>query len=349
MSIRGSSRIAVVPLALLLAVASGAAFFKLRPAGNLMTANAQGFLATLSPEQKAIAQLPFGDKARLDWHFIPKPARKGMQFKDMGAKQRKAAHALLESGLSELGYEKADTIMRLDAILRELEKNRKDAPIRDAERYYLTIFGEPSPTGEWGFSVEGHHLSLNFVIREGAIASLTPFMLGANPADVRSDAGVGPAQGTRVLANEEGLAFELLGALSDEQKAKAILADKAPAEIRAAGAPLPPDTAPEGLAAAAMNEAQVEKLWALIRSYTGNMPIDEGEKRVMEIKDAGIGQVHFAWSGAREPGIGHYYRVQGPTFLIEFVNTQPDGAGNPANHIHSVWRELSRDFGGVRP
>jgi len=334
----------------LLLVASSAAFglLNFRPAGADMTQAAQQFLADLSEQQQAQATLAFDDPARLDWHYIPKDKRKGLQVKDMDPKLRKRAHALLASGVSALGYEKAVTIMSLEEILRELEKERKGAPLRDPERYYFTVFGKPSATGRWGWSVEGHHLSLNFVVDGGQVTSATPAFYGANPAEVKTELSVGPKKGTRVLRDEEELAFKLLRSLSDEQRRTAILADKAPADIRAAGQPHAPNTPPEGLAAAKLQPDQVETLRALLRAYTDKMPAEIGEARLAEVRDAGIEKVFFAWAGADKPGVGHSYRVQGPTFVIEFNNTQPDASGNLANHIHAVWRQMAGDFGLAR-
>ncbi|HEV7224304.1 MAG TPA: DUF3500 domain-containing protein [Pirellulales bacterium] len=331
----------------LLLVASSAAFglLNFRPAGADMTQAAQQFLADLSERQQAQAMMGFDDPARLDWHYIPKDKRKGLQIKDMDPQLRKRAHALLASGVSALGYEKAVTIMSLEEILRELEKERKGAPLRDPERYYFTVFGKPSATGRWGWSVEGHHLSLNFVVDGGQVASATPAFYGANPAEVKTELNFGPKKGTRVLRDEEELAFKLLRSLSDEQRQTAILADKAPADIRAAGQPHAPNTPPEGLAAEKLQPDQVETLRALLRAYTDKMPAETAEARLVEVRDAGIEKVFFAWAGADKPGLGHSYRVQGPTFVIEFNNTQPDASGNLANHIHAVWRQMAGDFG----
>jgi hypothetical protein len=337
-------KLAVVAAVAVVMVAGG--WYKLlyRGVGGDLTVTAKAFLETLTPEQKAQATLPYDNPLRLDWHFIPKPERKGLQIKDMTDEQRKAAHHLLQAGLSNLGYEKVTTIMSLEAILRELEKSRQDGPIRDPERYYFTLFGEPDARGTWGLSIEGHHLSLNFVVQDGAIASTTPTFLGANPATVKGDHGLGHEPGLQVLKPEESTGFTLLHSLDEEQRKTAMISDEAPADIRAAAEPQAPHTAPEGLAAKDMTEAQVQNLWELLSAYTANMPQEVGEARLDAVQDAGIENVSFAWAGATQPGVGHYYRVQGPSFLIEFVNTQPDAEGNVANHIHCVWRDMAGDF-----
>lgn len=344
-----NSRKTVILMALAM-VAAGAGWYRYFAAGvgADMTVAAQEFLASLSDQQRTTAVVPYDSAQRVQWHFIPMPTRKGLQIKEMDAPQRKKALALMQAGLSQVGYDKATTIMSLEAILRELEKERRSGPIRDPERYYFTIFGTPAATGQWGFSVEGHHLSLNFAVSDGKLSSHTPAFFGANPTTVHHHVHGGPEVGHRTLAQEEDLAFKLLGSLSAQQRKLAVIAGKAPADIRAAGQPQPPETAAEGLAAAMLADDQSAVLWALIETYARNMAPEIADARLDEIKQAGLDKVHFAWAGADRPGIGHYYRVQGPTFLIELVNTQPDSAGNPASHIHSVWRDLRGDF-GIQP
>ncbi len=234
--------------------------------------------------------------------------------------------------------------MQLESLLKELEANRT-GPIRDPLRYYFTIFGNPAEEGRWGLSVEGHHLSLNFLVENDKVISSTPQFFASNPATVKSENQSGLELGTRVLRKEETLAFELVNSLSKEQREIAILADQAPREIRAAGETQPPQTAAEGIPWRQLSDVQRPLLRQLINEYLSAMPSDVVETRRAAIRDGRFGQIHFAWAGATHPGVGHYYRVQGPTFLIEFVNTQPDSAGNPANHIHCVWRDMRGDFG----
>ena len=334
----------VAALATLVMVTAGWIGLTYEGVGGDMTKSAERFLSSLSAEQSAKARMAFDDPKRLDWHFIPKAERKGLQIKEMTPDQRKLAHALLHSGLSEVGYEKATTIMSLEAILHELEKGT-GTNIRDTERYYFTLFGTPGLQGKWGWSVEGHHLSLNFVVNSGKLVSATPAFFGANPAIVKSDLDVGPKKGKQTLAKEETLAFELLASLSATQRQVAVIDAKAPADIRGPATPQAPNEPPAGLVSEKMSEPQQKALWALLEAYAGKMPPEVGSAWLAEIKNAGTQKIHFAWAGADKPGIGHYYRVQGPTFLVEFVNVQPDSAKNPANHIHSVWRSLAGDFG----
>jgi len=328
----------------IVAVAAGFTFLQQRSSGEAMSDAAQAYLASLNEKQRAQSQAPYDTDKRVGWHFIPKDERKGLQIKHMDQKQRKAAHKLLSAALSKVGYEKSKTIMQLEQVLHILE-GEGGRNIRDPERYYFTVFGEPKETGRWGLSVEGHHLSLNFVVEDGEMISSTPTFFGANPATMMSEVeGSGVPKGTRVLKDEEQLAFDLLESLDEGQRKKAVIAEEAPREIRAAGEAQPPVSEPEGIAAADLKKPQMAILRKLINAYAKNVPADEASERLAAIKQAGADKIHFAWAGPDKPGIGHYYRVQGPTFLIEFVNTQPDAAGNPANHIHCVWRDLSGDF-----
>jgi hypothetical protein len=318
--------------------------YQLSTAGTSMTSSAQAYLKTLDKEQHAISQLDYDTPQRVAWHFIPKDERKGLQIKHMNEPQRKAAYKLLSDSLSEVGYDKSRKIMALEAVLAELEKDRKGGNIRDSQRYYVTIFGQPSAESRWGLSFEGHHLSLNFVVEKNKVISSTPAFFAANPSKLMSDGPMGLKKGMEVLGAEENLAFELVNTLNDDQQSTAVIAKKAPREIRAAGEAQPPQTDAEGIAASQLNKSQQKLLKKLIGVYADAMPAQVKRDRLTKIEQAGFDKVYFAWAGAKKPGIGHYYRVQGPSFLIEFVNTQPDVAGNPASHIHCVWRDLAGDF-----
>lgn len=312
--------------------------------GEGMTAAGMAYVATLTAEQKVASVMDYDTPKRLDWHFIPKPERKGLQIKHMTEDQRKAAFALLKSALSEVGYDKARKIMELEKVLAELEKERKGGPIRDHERYYYTLFGQPTADGRWGLSIEGHHLSLNFVVEKNTVISSTPTFFAANPTEIKPNMAGPFKPGLRVLAKEESIAFELLHSLNDEQRKAAIIAEKSPEEIRAAGESESPAYAADGIGYEKLNADQQKLLKQLVGVYARNVPDDLAHGRIDAIEKAGVEKVYFAWAGADKPGIGHYYRIQGPTFLIELVNTQPDAAGNPASHIHCVWRDPTGDF-----
>jgi len=329
-----------------LIVAALVGFARLKPAGSgtEMAAAAAQFVAGLTDQQKSVALLPYDAPQRTDWHYIPKPARKGLQVKDMNPDQRKAAFELLSKALSASGYGKATKIMQLEAILRELEKGRVNGQIRDPERYYFTLFGQPTADGRWGLSVEGHHLSLNFVVEGAQVISSTPTFFGSNPAELLADYGPEFKKGLRVLADEEQSAYALLKALTPEQRKKAIVADKAPNDVRDAGLAEPPQSPAVGLPASEMTADQVALLKAIVEAYVRNVTPDVAAKRLAAIEKDGYQTIWFSWSGSDQPSVGHDYRVQGSSFLIEFNNTQPDSAGNLANHVHSVWHDLSGNF-----
>lgn len=306
---------------------------------------AERYIATLDDAQKARGLRPFADASRTDWHFVPKPDRKGVQLRDLTPAQEQAALELLGAVLSEVGYAKARTIMDLDEILRRLEGGRAKN-VRDAKRYFFTVFGPPAATGTWGLSVEGHHLSFNFTIRDGIVVDSTPQFMGANPAEVKTSFAGLPERGERVLGAEESLAFDLVRSLDRAQRARAVVAAEAPREIRAAGKPQPMIEPPAGIAHAELTPAQRDLLHRLVETYAHVMAADVAAERLRLIETAAGGwdAVRFAWLGPLEPGIGHAYRIEGPSFVVEFVNNQPDAEGNPANHIHCIWRDTTGDF-----
>lgn len=311
--------------------------------GKQLQKFADSFLSTLDADQKSAAVMAYDSPKRVDWHFIPKKTRKGLVLSDMNAAQRTAALRLVRAALSEAGYDKTSKIMQLEAVLRELEGEKRNWA-RDPDKYYVTIFGTPSSTDAWALSFEGHHLSLNFSCRGGEIVDSTPQFFAANPGTIMNDVSGPLGKGTRVLREEEDLAFELVNSLNDAQSKVAIISPKALKEIRFAGEAQATVGEPEGIPQSELNTKQKALLKNLVATYVNAVTEDVARQRRELITEDGWEDVHFAWAGATEPGIGHYYRIRGRRFLIELANTQADAAGNPANHIHCVWRDLSGDF-----
>ena len=299
-----------------------------------MADGANKFLASLSAEQKGKAVFAFNDEQRYDWHFIPR-ARKGLPLKELDEGQRKLAMEFLKTGLSSSGYKKATTIISLEPVLKELEQGRGNM-VRDEELYYFSVFGTPSVNDVWGWRVEGHHISLNFTVSKGDLISSTPHFFGANPAEVKQ----GPRQGLRALAGEEDQGRNLVKSLDEQQRAIAIVDKTAPRDILTTNIRRADPLKPEGLPFSQMKKEQKDLLNKLLEEYLSRMPEDIAAERRKKLRDAGIDKIYFAWAGGIERGEGHYYRLQGPTFLIEYDDTQ-----NNANHIHTVWRDFNGDFG----
>ena len=313
--------------------------------GPALATAATAWLDSLVPPQAAKARRPFAAPERTDWHFVPRFDRKGLPLRDMTPAQQDLARALLRTALSEAGWTKAQVIMQLEEILR-VHEGKRAKNVRDPERYFFTIFGDPAGREPWGLSVEGHHLSFNFTLRDGRLVDSTPQFLGANPATVKTGLPGLPAAGTRVLRDEEAMAFDLVQGLDERQRKQAVIAAEPPAEIRGAGAPQPPAEPRAGIRHADLRPAQRAILRRLVEVYCGTMRAEVAAERLRLIDEAAGGwdAITFAWSGATQPGVGHAYRIEGPTFAIEFCNVQPDAEGNPANHIHCVWRDRTGDF-----
>jgi hypothetical protein len=301
--------------------------------GSTMLDAARMFLATLDPAQKSKAVQPFNSEERFHWFYTP-VSRKGIPLKELTAAQRQAALALLRAGLSEKGYTKAETIRKLEGVLRELEGS--SGPTRDPDLYFFTFFGEPDSNSAWGWRYEGHHCSQNWTILKGQSIGSSPQFFGANPAEVRD----GPMKGTRVLSAEEDLARSLVKSLSAEQHAEAVLSTTAPADILTSNQRKAAIQGNKGLAYSKLGKDQQGTLLALIEEYLGAQPREQARQRLDKIRQTGFDQIRFAWMGGLEKGQGHYYRVQGSTFLIEYDNTQ-----DSANHIHCVWRDFNGDWG----
>jgi hypothetical protein len=307
-----------------------------------MRVAASRLLKSLGEDQREQVEIPFDSEKRAAWHFIPssmmeeRGGRRGLPIKSMNPQQRGFALALLNTALSHHGQLQAATVMALETILRDIENGN---PARDSEMYHVAIYGQPSANKTWGWSFEGHHLSVNLMLVGGTHFSVTPSFWGSNPAVVKS----GPFEGLETLAVEQQLARKLVQSLNRQQLAQTIIATKAPRDVitsadrqvnKGVFQPI------QGIPFENLNGSQQEMLLKLVREYATKYRepiVDQIARRTPIIDGRGM---HFAWAGGTEPGEGHYYRIQTPHFLFEYDNTQ-----NNANHVHAVWRSFDGDFG----
>jgi len=295
-----------------------------------MTRAAQALIASLDDKGKGRIQFAFDSDERFNWHFVPR-TRLGLPLKDMTPPQRDLAFALLKTGLSASGFTRAESIRSLENVLRAMEK--RDS--RDPEMYFFSIFGDPAGP-KWGWRYEGHHLAQNWTINAGKAVATSPAFFGANPAEVMD----GPMKGTRALAAEHDQSWALLKLLSASELKAALVPGAAPNEIITGNTRKAAVLDPIGITFGEMSPAVQKALVALIELHASSQAPALADARMSRIKGAGFDKLRFAWIGATAPGGGHYYRIQGPTFLIEYDNVQ-----NNANHQHIVWRDFNGDFG----
>lgn len=297
-----------------------------------MRVSAGRLLAALPAQAREKVARAFDDRDRLDWHYTPR-SRNGVALKELDANGRDAVHALLKAALSATGYRKVVNILELELVLREIETF---GSLRDPQRYHLTIYGTPSRADAWGWRFEGHHLSLNFTLAGERMAVDAPSFFGANPAQVPR----GPKAGMRVLAAEEDEARRLLDSLSEAQRREAVFDERTYGDIVTRNAEKVDPLAPVGIVASKLDERQRAQLQKLIEVYAHTFEPALADARLARVREGGIENIRFGWAGATQRGGQHYYRVQGPIFLIEYDATQ-----NRGNHVHTVWRDFNGDFG----
>lgn len=287
----------------------------------------RAFLSSLSPSVRQKMLFRFSDEERFNWHYFPR-SRSGVPLGVLNKRQTSLLHSFLRAGLSPAGYTKAAGVVELESILGRLEGSW----FRNPGRYYFSLFGDPAAP-PWGWRFEGHHLSLNVAHAPGG-TSYTPMFLGANPARVPS----GARAGWELLRDEEHQGRAFLQSLDAAQRARATIAARAPADIVTGTNRSFRLQRFEGLAASAMTERQRQALLRLVLVYVRNAPQPAADAEIAKIRRAGIEKLHFAWAGSAQAGEPHYYRIHGPTVLIEYDNTY-------GNHIHTVWRNPQGDFG----
>lgn len=303
------------------------------------SADANRFIATLDAAQKKLALFPFDGDERYNFHYFPINDRKGLPLDQMSTAQKEATFRLLQNALTDRTIKKVHEIIELEILLKELENRKADDRFRDPGKYHLAIFGKPGERNIWGWRFEGHHVSFNFSAKDNSIVSGTPGFLGANPAIVQE----GPQKGKEVLKDEKVKAVAFLRSLTQEQLKSALIDSVAPGEIITGNKRKAMIEDVRGLPYAQMTAAQQKDFIGLIRLYVERYKKPFADSMMKDVQAAGLDKLKFAWAGHLETGPGHphYYRLQGPTIIIEYDNTQ-----NNANHVHTVVRDLLHDYGG---
>ena len=297
-----------------------------------MTQCAKAFLSSLDDAGSGAATAPFDIPDHREWTYLP-GSRPGLSMVEMSGEQQRLALELLDAGCSPEGGRTARGVIALERVRRQLATGSDEL---DGDRFWVRVLGEPGGGAPWAWRINGHHLGVHVTV-VGDTFAVTPNFFGAEPATVTH----GPHQGLRTLVDEEELARALLAELDPGQRPAAILSDIAPDDIETRFDPaVHPEQLTGGLAHGHMSPSQRALLRRLVRRYFDRAPLAHAEACWQAVLDTDLDDVRFAWAGSAERGLGHYYRVSGPTFLIEYDNTQDD-----ANHIHSVWRDLRNDWG----
>ncbi|RYF42310.1 MAG: DUF3500 domain-containing protein [Comamonadaceae bacterium] len=325
---------ALIACTMLAVTPSGAAGADTSRAAQAMTSAAQALVEATPQSERAGLLQPFTLEARRDWHYVPR-GRPGIALKAMAAAQRQAAQQLLAAALSAPGLVQVQGLIALEIALRELETFGLS---RDPENYAFALFGTPGATAPWGWRIEGHHLSLHFTLHQGQVVATLPQFLGSNPAEVPRDIAGGPRKGQRVLGQQEDRAFALLGSLTPSQRQQAVFSARPFGDIVSRNASLLEPLAPVGIAFSALDAAQQALALRLVESMASVAEPSLAQQRLERVHAGGLAGIRFGWAGAAERGQPHYWRIQGPRFLIEWDNSG-------GNHIHSVWRDFEGDWG----
>lgn len=300
------------------------------PATAEMTNAATVFLASLDESQSKGARFEFKASERENWHFVPMDDRKGVRLDALKPHQQHLAFGLLGTGLSQKGLLTATQIMTLEQIL---QNRGEDAERRNPEKYHIAIFGEPSEKEVWGWRFEGHHLSLNFSLLGDKVVGM-PAFFGTNPAELKK----GPLKGMRPLGEIEDAARDFAVELVKAEKSP-VFSEEAPKEILTAQDSTAKGQKVQGISSDKLTGEEIKKLMGIVHSVASFQRKELSNEALHMINTVQRKKLHFAWAGSLERGEGHYFRIQGVDFIIEYANTQ-----NDANHAHLVWRDLKNDF-----
>lgn len=319
-----------------------------------MTTAASNLLNSLSQTQLDELIYPFSDdKARTAWTNAPvsSKARNGLPIGRFSLEQRAKIHQLLIASTSSQGYQKLWAAVRSDDELKREGENReldskkffaKNQSI-GASNYWLSFYGDPRSDQNWGYMLTGHHLAANFSVVEGK-PTFVPLFYGADPGTIAS----GSHAGHEFLPFERNRGLELLQSLNSEQQKIAVVADEYPANKYGAkdfAGPGKKDAKREyrGLAAAQMNQGQQQLLWMLIEEYVHNADHDVADAQMAKIRRDGLEKLHFMWMGPTDGSHKVFFRVHGPSILIDFVDQRTGFDWN--THPHTIVRDPSNDYG----
>jgi hypothetical protein len=294
---------------------------------------ANAFLDKLDAKQREKALFEFGSAKKPNWSNLPVTivARNGVRLGDLTKEQRTLAMDVVAAVLSKGGFQKVVDIVDADQQLAE-GQGQRGRMMFGADNYFLALFGKPSETNPWMVQFGGHHLGINVTVI-GKHFVLTPTHTGAQPSLFKRD-----GKEVRPLGQEIDTAFKLVSTLDAKQRGQAVIGERPQQELLLGPGRDGKMIEPKGVQGSALTADQQVILLDVIGAWVNIVEPDTAAARMAAIKQT-IGETYFAWSGPTEKGKAAYFRVQGPTIVIEYA---PQGG---TDHIHTVVRNPKDDYG----
>ncbi len=305
-----------------------------RQAAENTAASAKKFLASLDEAQRAKVTFDFKDKEqRQRWSNLPTRMvkRAGLRMGDLTQGQRDGVMDVLKAALSPQGYEKVRGIVEADEQLRKSQNN----DMFGKDEYYVSFLGHPSATDPWMIQFGGHHLGINITL-VGEHGTLAPSHTGVQPSIYQWE-----GKTIRPLGRETDKAFDLLASLNEEQRKQAVLGFEVRDLVLGPGRD-GQTIQPEGVKGSDLTEKQREMLLDLASEWTGIMNEAAAKAKLGDLKEH-ISETWFAWSGPTEKGKAAYFRIQGPTVVIEYAPQRL--GGDMTKHIHTIYRDPTNEYG----
>jgi Protein of unknown function (DUF3500) len=307
-----------------------------------VAAAAEAFLATLGSEELATATYDFSDnQSRQTWSNYPAStvAREGIALSALDDDSKAAALAVVQTMLSEQGYEQVQTIQEADDWLAA-NSSGGNSSFGD-ENYYIAVYGTPSTADPFMVQFGGHHLARNYTY-DGTTASITPAFTGTEPKTFTvADTDVEP------MKLKAGTAFAVFDSLTDEQDAQAKLSTTLTDILMGPGVDSGEFPTSEGLLVGDLSDDQKQLVMDAIAAWVNDAAPGEAAS-LLSAYEAQLDETRIAYaSSTTVDGENTYLRIDGPRVWIELINTRSQSTPNV--HYHGVYRDKADDYGSSNP
>ena len=302
-----------------------------------IVAAARHFLDSLDADQRRAATYRFADNAqRSNWSNFPEGMipRGGVKLGALSESQRVSLDQLLGELLSEDGVRNVTYQLAAEDML--VSGDAFGVMKYGSEYFYAAFLGEPSTTEPWMFQFGGHHLAINATVF-GPKVSFSPMLTGGQPLHLRLD-----GDDIFITQRESAAAQAFMDSLTDDQREQALRAEQ-PIDLMLGPGKHGATVAPEGIRGSELTAMQRTLLLEVVEARLGFMNSDDHAEKMKSVA-AEIEDTYFGWWGRQGVPGAAYFRVTGPSLVLEYAPQDDEGV---VDHAHGMYREPDNDYGSA--